>query len=144
MCQGRIPRTRLRGVQHRQLTLALDDERALAQFFTARPEILAHEVLTYVRQGEGQDPYPVFTHGLVMVTYGLWAWDHAVGTRPEVLALQAVGLKLSLAWEIFPAAQVRLPSLQTPQELALLLAAQEHPGLALTPAVVRLAGADVP
>ena len=140
MIRGEIPRTRLRGVRHRALGLALDDARALAQFLATSPGALAHETLIYVPQGAGQEPLPVFTSGLMLIKYGMWACDHAVGTPDEADALFRVGLWFSADRATFAEAQALLPQLTSPQELALLLARHQEPALPVSPAVRRLLG----
>jgi hypothetical protein len=63
-----------------------------------------------------------------------------VGTLREAIALQVVAMKFSTAQHMFVQAQARLPTLESPQELAVFLAAQACPTLPVTPALFRLIG----
>jgi hypothetical protein len=71
----------LRGLRHRQYTLALHDERALAMFFQTFPAALTCNCVVYQPQGEGCDPAPVFVSELAWIKYLMWADDHLQGRR---------------------------------------------------------------
>jgi hypothetical protein len=120
--------------------VAIDDGRALAQFFAVFPPALHFETVAYVPQGEGQEPHPVFTSGLAMIKYGMWAEDHAVGTTAEARALVQLGLEYESALRVFPQMKTRFPQLETPEELTIFMVGAKEMDIALSPAVLRLLG----
>ena len=85
-----------RYLRHTRFGWDLRDPRALAQFFEARPDVLAHDVIVYRQHPESAEPVATFTSGFPLLTYVLWADDHGIGHHEENTTLVHAALDITM------------------------------------------------